>query len=110
MTKYKQYYERMIAENKDLFDAFTKLHFEYSTDQDKYQDKFNTEGAKIQDTIHEWENRLCKASEGAGYGSYTTKLAEKFQEEVRSHFPLIDHIGIIVKTAPAFSLKKINLN
>lgn len=110
MTKYKEYFTRMVEENKSIFDAFTQLHFEYSTDQEKYQEKFNSEGAKILNLIHEWENRLCKASEGAGYGSYTTGLAEKFQAEVRNHFPLIDHIGIIVKTTPVFALKKINLN
>lgn len=107
MTKYKEYYQKMVEENKEVFDSFTKLHFEYSTDEDGLQDKFNKEGGKILDVIHEWENRLCKASEGAGYGTYTGKLAEKFQEEVRSHFPLIDHIGIVAK--PVFSIKKIRL-
>lgn len=110
MTKYQQYYQKMVEENKEVFDNFTKIHFEYSTDQDKYQDKFNKEGEKITELIHEYENRLCKTSEGAGYGSYTGNLAEKFQNEVRSHFPLIDNIGIIVTKKPSFSLKKINLN
>ena len=95
----------MVEENKTAFDKFTQAHFEYSTNEDKYQEAFNAEGEKILDVIHEWEDRLCKNSESAGFSSYTGNLAEKFQEEVRSHFPLIDHIGIIVK--PSFSLKKI---
>lgn len=106
-TKFKEYYDRMIAENKEAFSSFTQLHFEYSTDEDKYQERFNKEGEKIMNIIHEWENKLCSQSEKAGYGSYTGGLAEKFQEEIRRHFPLIDHIGIIVK--PSFSLKKIKL-
>ncbi len=105
-TKYREYYEKMIDENKDLFDEFTTAHFEYSIDQDKNQDAFNKIGAKVLDVIHEWENRLCKTSEGAGFGSYTVNLAEKFQTEIKSHFPLIDHVGIIVKKAPSVEVKK----
>jgi len=113
MTKYKEYFNRMVSENKKAFDVFTSAHFEYSTDEVKYQENYNIEGEKILKIIHEWEDRLCKNSEKAGFGSYTGNLAEKFQEEVRSHYPLIDHIGIIVKKTsivkPEFSLKKIKL-
>lgn len=110
MTKYKEYFNRMIEENKELFDRFTQVHFEYSSDSDKYQEKFNKEGEEVLKVIHDWENKLCSQSEKAGFGNYTTGLAEKFQTEVRSHFPLIDHVGIIVKKTPAFKLKKIRLN
>ena len=107
MTKYKEYFDRMVSENKEAFDEFAKLHMDYGMDEDKYQERFNTEGEEILKIIHEWESKLCKSSEGAGFGTFTVKLAEKFQEEAKHHFPLIDHIGIIVK--PAFSLKKIKL-
>ncbi len=107
MTKYKEYYDRMVTENKEAFDKFAKLHMDYSMDEDKYQDDFNTEGEKILTIIHEWEDRLCKTSEKAGYSSYTGGLAEKFQAEIKNHFPLIDHVGIIVNK---FSLKKIKLS
>lgn len=117
MTKYKEYFLKMLEENKDAFDKFTKMHFEYSTDQEKYQDEFNMEGAKILNIIHAWEDRLCKTSEKAGYGGYTGNLAEKFQAEVKSHYPLIDNIGIIVKSKPTsridekpFNLRKIKLS
>lgn len=94
----------MVEENKDAFDRFTQAHFEYSTNEDKYQEKFNQEGETILKIIHEWEDKLCKQSEKSGFGKYSGGLAEKFQEEVKSHFPLIDHIGIVVKK---FSLKKL---
>lgn len=110
MTKYLEYFNRMIEENKDAFDRFTQVHFEYSSNSDKYQEKFNEEGEKILKIIHDWENKLCSQSEKAGFGSYTTGLAEKFQSEVRKHFPLIDHVGIVAKKTPAFHLKKISLN
>lgn len=104
MTKYKEYFDKMVSENKEAFDKFTQVHFDYSIDQDKNQEKFNQEGDKINLIIHEYEDRLCKHSEGAGFGKFTSNLAEKFQDEVRSHFPLIDHVGIVVNK---FSLKKI---
>ena len=107
MTKFKIYFNKMLEENKQAFDVFTQKHFEYSIDQGKNQNEFNLEGEKILKIINEYENRLCKTSESAGYGGYTGNLAEKFQAEVRSHFPLIDHIGIISK--PQFSIKRIEL-
>jgi len=106
MTKYKEYFDRMVQENKDAFDEFTKLHVDYGMDQEKHQQKFNADGAKILAIVHEWEDRLCRQSEKAGFGNYTTNLAEKFQEEVKKHFPLIDHIGIVTKK---FEIKKIKL-
>lgn len=106
-TKYKEYYDKMVDENKDLFAEFTTAHFEYSIDQEKNQENFNQIGEKVLDVIHEWEDRLCKHSEGAGFGKYTSNLAEKFQAEIKSHFPLIDHVGIIIKKTPEFKIGKI---
>lgn len=108
MTKFKEYYDRMVKENKEAFDNFAKLHMEYGMDQDKFQEDFNKKGEEILKIVHLWEDKLCSQSEKAGYGNYTGNLAEKFQAEVKNHFPLIDHVGIIV-TGPAFSLKKIKL-
>lgn len=99
----------MIQENKDIFDKFANLHADYEMDEEKYQEYFNSEGEKILKIIHEWEDKLCSQSEKAGFGNYTGNLAEKFQTEVRSHFPLIDHIGII-ETKSTFNLKKIKLS
>jgi len=115
MTKYKEYFQKMVETNKELFDKFARLHTSYGMDNDKqslaggtskYQEEFNKVGADVLKMIHEWENRLCSHSEKAGFANYTGNLAEKFQQEVKSHFPLTDHIGIIVRK---FSLKKISL-
>lgn len=113
MTKYKEYFERMITTEKELFDDFTKLHMKYSLDQDGMQEQFNKEGAKVLEVIREWEKKLCSTSEKAGYGGYTSNLSEKFWTEVRKTYPLVDHIGIIVKSKPAtdteFVINKIKL-
>lgn len=106
MTKYKEYFDRMVEENKEIFEKFKILHANYDLDDEKYQDEFNIEGQKILDISHVWENRLCKSSEGAGFGTFTVKLAEKFQEELRKAFPLIDHVGII-STRSTFNIKKL---
>lgn len=106
MPKYKEYVERMLSANKELFEKFAKLEQRYSQDQDTYQEEFNKLGEKVVLITKEWEGKLCRQSEKAGYSSYTTALAEKFQNEVKKHFPLIDHVGLIIKP---FTLKRIRL-
>lgn len=104
--KYKNYFNRMIEANKEVFESFRVVHDKYALDEEKYQDEFNKEGEKILLITHEWENKLCMQSEKAGYGGYTSGLAEKFQAEVKREFPLIDHMGIVVSK---FSVKRIKL-
>lgn len=106
MTKYKEFFEKMLAENKTVFDEFKKLHANYGMDEEKYQDEFNKKGAEILKIVNEWENKLCAHSEKAGYATYTGGLAEKFRQELRAAFPMIDYVGIISKKS-TFSLKKI---
>lgn len=115
MTKYKKYFLKMLEENKDLFDSFAKLHLDYSLNPDTLQKRFNEEGGKILEVVREYENRLCANTERGIYSKFSGGLAEKFQKEVRKHFPLIDHIGLIVENAkpsprPEFTIKRIDLN
>lgn len=118
VTKYQEYFKLMLENNKDLFNEFKLTHDKYGLDKDKLQDEFNKIGSKVQTVIREWEDKLCGRSEGSGYASYSGNLAQKFQDEIRKSFPLIDNIGIIVtqsiKTQVSkedlnFNLKKINL-
>jgi hypothetical protein len=111
-TKYKEYFEKMLAENKEIFDSFAHLHMEYSLDQVGNQVKFNSEGAKVLEVVREYENRLCSNTERGMYNKFSGGLAEKFQAEIKSHFPLIDHIGLIIQNpspSQQFSIKRINL-
>jgi len=94
MTKYKEFYEMMIKAHAEEFAAFKKVHDDYIIDPKKWQDKLNDLGRDIQDIIHEYENRLCRQSEGAGNSKFTTALADKFHAEVKSHFPKVDFIGL----------------
>ena len=115
MPKYKEYFDKMLSENKLLFEEFEHIHNEYALNPDKFQATFNHEGVKILEIIKEYENRLCANTERGMYNKYSTGLAEKFQNEVRKHYPMIDHIGIKVVTiknnkSPSFEIKKINLS
>ena len=96
----------MLRDNQHLFDRFAHIHADYGLDPDQHQEEFNRIGVKVLKVVREWENKLCSQSEKAGYGTFTGNLAEKFQAEVKNHFPLIDHVGLIVKP---FTLRKINL-
>jgi len=100
----------MLSENKESFEHFRKVHDKYGLNQDLNQKEYNLEGKKIMAIIKDYEARLCSRSEGNGYASFTGKLAEKFWEEVRHEFNLIDYIGIISKKEPDFVLRKIKLN
>ncbi|HLD92121.1 MAG TPA: hypothetical protein VI795_01855 [Patescibacteria group bacterium] len=112
-TKYKDYFERMIDNNKEDFKKFNVLYNKYIKSQDELQDQFNNEGKKILEIIRQWEGKLCSQTEKAGFGNYSTNLSEKFWTEVRKTYPLIDYIGVIVKkspTQPEFSIKKIKFS
>ncbi|KKQ51853.1 MAG: hypothetical protein UT19_C0005G0036 [Candidatus Woesebacteria bacterium GW2011_GWB1_39_10b] len=116
MTKYKEYVAKMLEENKEVFESFRKLHDEYALNSDGLQDRFNMEGKKVLEIIHEYENRLCANTERGMYNKFSQGLAEKFQNEVRKIFPKIDYVGLITETSVAtripnteFIIKKIEL-
>lgn len=96
----------MIDENRELFQSFSLLHDQYAKDQDGLQEKFNKAGERILDIIREYENRLCRNTERGIYSKFSGNLAEKFQNEARHNFPMIDYIGLVVEK---FSIKRINL-
>jgi len=104
-TKYQEYYELMIANNKALFDDFKIIHDQFVLEPQKYQDEFNKKGEEIMRVVHQWEDKLCNHSEGSGYGLYSANLAEKFKNQIRKNFPKFDEIGV---KRSFFSLNKIS--
>ena len=92
--KFKEFYELMVKQNQEDFDEFKKAHDGFVKDPHKWKAKFNELGRDIQDTIRTYENRLCRQSEGSGNSKFSTHLAEKFQQEVKAHFPKINFIGM----------------
>ena len=94
-TKYKEYVEKMLRENKDLFDKFQPIHDKYALDPDSHQEEFNQVGEKVMNIVNEYDNKLCASSERGGYGKFTSNLSEKFRAEIKNHYSMLDHIGII---------------
>ena len=95
MSKYKEYFTDMINNHKELFEEFKKIHDEYAKDEKKWQNEFNEKGQEILHLIRRYENMLCGKSEAGKYGKFSSKLAEKFWEEIRLHFPKIDFVGLL---------------
>ena len=93
-AKYKEYFNLMIKDHKEVFENFKDIHDHYVFEPQKYQKVFNQYGKEILDIVQEYENRLCSKSEGSGYGRYTTALADKFRLEVQRYIPKINSIGL----------------
>ena len=94
VTKYKKYYTLMTTQNEALFAQFRKVHDAYSLDKKTHVAAFNTIGFDVVDTIRFWERKLCAGMERGAHNVYSNKLADKFWEEVRSEYPLIDLVGV----------------
>lgn len=95
MTKCKQQVQEMLAAHKDVFIPFKELHDKYALDPQKWQEQYNQEGMDVLHLIKRWENNLCNKSESGKYGKFSSKLAEKFWEEIRAVFPKIDSVGML---------------
>lgn len=116
-TKFKEYFDMMVADNKQLFEDFKDLSARYMMDDESNQEELNENGPEIVNIVREYEERLCKNTERGKYSNFSGGLAEKFQDMVRKNFPAIDYVGIKIKTNsnhldqdPAdFSLKRIQL-
>ena len=94
MTKYRQFVQTMMEENKELFDEFKPIHDAYVLNPQANQGKYNAIGSDVMDVIREYERRLC-AKMGAGmYSKFSTNLSEKFMEEIKTIFPKINFIGV----------------
>ncbi len=94
MTKYRQFVQNMLDENKELFDEFKPIHDAYVVNPAANQAKYNAIGSEVMDVIREYERRLC-AKMGAGqYSKFSTNLSEKFMAEIKAIYPKIMHIGI----------------
>ncbi len=75
MTKYREYYQKMLNNNKELFEKFQRIHDRYALDEERWQEEFNKEGEKILNVIRECENKRCSQSEKGEYSHFTPKLA-----------------------------------
>ena len=103
----------MLSENRKVFDEFQTIHDKYAADETKWQSEYNRQGEKVLELIKEYEDRLCSNTERGMYSAYSGNLSEKFRNEIRSHYALIDFIGVKISKTTAslssnvFSIKKL---
>lgn len=95
MTKYQEYYKKMVAENKSLFDNFKEIHDLYKTNEREHESKFNQIGGEVMEIIRDWEKRLCGYSEKGQNAVYSKNLSEKFWGLIRKDFSHIDLVGCV---------------
>lgn len=94
MSKYRQFVNLMLEENRELFDEFKPIHDAYVLSPAINQAKYNAIGSEVMDVIRDYERRLC-AKMGAGqYSKFSMNLSEKFMEEIKQIFPKIMFIGV----------------
>jgi|SRR3989344_2940229 len=96
MTRYKQEFNKMWDENRQLFESFKNLHDNFVKNPENYQFRFNKVGKKIVEIIRDYEARLCGKTERGVYSKFSQNLSDKFWNEVRLHFPKIDFVGVKV--------------
>jgi len=96
-AKYQIYYQKMIDDNRSLFDRFAKIHHLFEADQNLNADAFHQLGKEVLEVIRDYDRRLCAAMGRGVYSVYSDKLSQKFWDLVRIDFPKIDMVGVKVK-------------
>lgn len=92
-TKHDKYYQLMRQTNQELFDMFATFTAGDLTDP-KRAKEFEEVGLEILDTVRFWERKLCSGMERGRHAQYSNQLADKFWQQVRSDYPLIDQVGV----------------
>lgn len=93
-AKYKKFYQLLSEQNKDLLKKFQEIHNGYAADPKKWEAQFHSVGRDVLDVMRDWERRLCSGTEKSHYAQYSSKLAEKYWEEIKKDFPLIEQVGV----------------
>lgn len=93
-TKYLSLYLEMKEVHSNLFKDFSQIHQKYAKDQEKYQKEFNKTGKKVQEVIRIYEKQLCGKTDASTYSRFATNLSNKFWDQIKNDYPLIDFIGV----------------
>jgi hypothetical protein len=96
-TKYREYYQKMVAENQQLFTDFLKIHDLFVQNPDQHEAAFHELGQKVVDKIRDYDRRLCSAMGRGVFSTYSQQLSEKFWGLAREDFAKIDMVGVRIK-------------
>lgn len=94
MTKYQQYYQQMWEANKEKLTQFLDIHDKFKTDRKRFSKEFNDKGKEVREIMEEWDQRLCRQMEKGTNGVFSSKVSEKFWNEVKKDYPLIEFVGV----------------
>lgn len=85
-TKYEKQYDEMMKRNQKIFDELKALS------DDSHSEDFRQIQLKALRVIKINEDALCsKTEKNKSYSSFSTQLADKFWEKIRSEYPEIDY-------------------
>lgn len=96
-AKYQVFYDRVKQQNQSLFETFKEAHNLYLLDPLKWEHRFNAEGQPVLELLRATERQLCVGMERGGYGTFSSKLAEKFWQVVKKDFSQIEFVGVVRK-------------
>ena len=96
-AKYKQYFSRMQEQNKEVFADFFRVHQLFELEGKKHEAEFHKVGQIAVDIVRDWDRRLCSAMGRGAFSNYSQKLSEKFWDEARKIYPLLDKVGVKVR-------------
>lgn len=85
----------MISQNQKMFDDFLAVHNNFILNEKKFADQFHSQGRDVLDMIRFWERKLCAGMEKGVNSQYSSKLAEKFWNEIKKTYSHIDLVGVI---------------
>lgn len=94
MTKYQAYYQKMWETHKTLLSEFLDTHDKFKSDRKKYSKEYNDKGKAVREIMEEWDARLCQQMERGQNAVFSSKVSEKFWNEVKKDFPLIEFVGV----------------
>ncbi|MDD3647450.1 MAG: hypothetical protein PHS44_03035 [Candidatus Dojkabacteria bacterium] len=96
-AKYKRIFEEIWDSNKELFQEFFMLNNDYAdpANRTKLENKFQEIGGKVKNLLVDGENELCRAMENTDNRVYSSKVADKYWDEVRKYFKFIDLVGVV---------------
>jgi hypothetical protein len=93
-VKYKKIFQEMSDLHEELFLRFDKIHAGYLQNRKEWSKQFHSVGQEVVEIIREGEHTLCAGMERGANGVYSSKLAEKFWDEVKKRYSHIQLVGV----------------
>lgn len=93
-AKYRNLFMEMLENHRDLFLDFKEVHDKYVENEEEYKKEFNDKGAKIVEIIRDYEMKLTAQQNKGQFSKFSSKLSDKYWEQVRGLLPRIDFVGV----------------